>query len=381
MFNYQVGTNILKLPTLVKIPDFDILIDNTSNIEYNDLLGDSSMVVIAKNKIEKIDKYTWTKIRKYINVYENPGYALKIRPVSRAYYKLKEIIIDFNLSNLYGNTFHIAESPGGFIQATIEKKSLGYSHINTCYTISIIDELNPDIPTYHHSIKNNNNVINISNFIEDGKCNGDITNINTIINVIRYFKKNDIKLLFITADGGINDNGEFGKKEIHHTNLIFCEIVLCLFLLEEGGDFVIKIFDIFTDITYEMIILLSSIFEEIYITKPLTSRYTNSEKYLVLKGFIPSRMNFNIRNLLIKNIVLLNNDDGMVMKKLFNNTPGVFLNKIRDFNTDFANNQIKYIETTIDYINKCDNKKSSQDYKFEKLKTNLNKKWIGKYNY
>ena len=381
MFNYQVGTNIIKLPTLIKIPEFNILLDNVNNIGYNNLLGDSSMVVIAKNKIEKVDKYIWTKIRKYINVYENPGYSLRIKPVSRAYYKLKEIIIDFNLINLYGDTFHIAESPGGFIQATIEKKSLGYSHINTCYTISIIDELNQDIPIYHHSIKNNNNVKNISNYIEDGKCDGDITNLNTIINTIRYFKKNNIKLSFITADGGINDNGEFEKKEIHHTNLIFCEIVLCLFLLEEDGDFIIKIFDIFTDITYEMIILLSSIFKEIYITKPLTSRYTNSEKYLVLKGFIPSRLDYNIRNLLINNISILNKNPNLVMKKLFINTPGEFLNKINDFNTYFTNNQIKYIETTIDYIDKSDNKKFNQDHKFEKLKTNLNKLWINKYNY
>ena len=52
-----------------------------------------------------------------------------------------------------------------------------------------------------------------------------------------------------------------------------------------GGDFIVKIFDIFTKSTCDILYILSSLYKQVYITKPYTSRLANSEKYIVCRGF------------------------------------------------------------------------------------------------
>ena len=49
--------------------------------------------------------------------------------------------------------------------------------------------------------------------------------------------------------------------------------------------FVLKVFDVFLQPTVELIYLLSCFYEHVYIVKPNTSRYANSEKYVVCKKF------------------------------------------------------------------------------------------------
>ena len=54
--------------------------------------------------------------------------------------------------------------------------------------------------------------------------------------------------------------------------------------LKQGGTFVCKIFDINEEFTVNMLWLLYQLFDMICITKPLSSRPTNSERYVVCKG-------------------------------------------------------------------------------------------------
>ena len=83
---------------------------------------------IVKNLIENYLQ-DWDNIKKYTNTYEFihttvPKYNTsisKIKPISRAFFKLMEIYNTFdifdNMPNQI-NTFHLAEGPGGFIEAT-----------------------------------------------------------------------------------------------------------------------------------------------------------------------------------------------------------------------------------------------------------------------
>ena len=50
--------------------------------------------------------------------------------------------------------------------------------------------------------------------------------------------------------------------------------------------FIVKIFDIFDVITVKILYLLTTYYKDVYITKPLTSREGNSEKYIVCQDFI-----------------------------------------------------------------------------------------------
>ena len=89
----------------------------------------------------------------------------------------------------------------------------------------------------------------------------------------------------ITADGAVSVGDEYNYQEMINSKLIYSEIVTALANQRTGGTFILKLFDIYTDLTVQYLQLLSYFYETVNITKPLTSRPSNSEKYVVAQGF------------------------------------------------------------------------------------------------
>jgi 23S rRNA U2552 (ribose-2'-O)-methylase RlmE/FtsJ len=348
-------------------------------------LGDQSRIIEVKDKIEKIDPVIWTKIRKYLNIYESPFRNLNYlkKPVSRAYYKLQEILIDFDI-NCYEDSFHIAESPGGFIQSIIEyRNKKKYDRDSKCFTVSLLDISNNDIPIYSQFIKNHKNVDIINT--DRANWSGNITDINDVLDILKYirFSKLMHNITLVTADGGINDKGVFNNKENAHINLFFCEITIALCTLNTRGTFILKIFDIYTTITRDLILLLTMLFEEVYITKPLTSRPTNSEKYIVCKYYKKKNFTVKMKNCFIKTIYSLKDDT--IISRIFGDTADYtnINGQLKSINTIFCKNQAENIIKTLDFIKKNNFVNIHIDYSknsnFNSKKDCLNSKWIEKY--
>jgi 23S rRNA U2552 (ribose-2'-O)-methylase RlmE/FtsJ len=198
------------------------------------------------------------------------------------------MVVDHNI-NIEGNTLHLAEAPGGFIEATRYIKNKSGITSDFYYTFSLIG--GDSVPMYNKSLVSDPMVKVLSNSSNKGDlyC---IKNIKSLIETLR--KKN---VLFITCDGGFNENNEFSSKEQLHHHLIFKEIVTSLFILKNGGSLILKIFDIFTELTFDYVCLLSYLFSEVYVCKPNTSRPTNSEKYLVCKFYNSKKYDLKLQNL------------------------------------------------------------------------------------
>ena len=246
-----------------------------------------------KNKIDELpNSKQWDIVKKITNEYElihiptnkkrkNDSIAF-YNPLSRSYYKMVEILSDFNLIDKYGfnpiKTAHIAEGPGGFIEALVNRRKNYYDKVNAI----TLKSLKKEIPGWRKAkifLEKHPN-INI-HYGEDNT--GDIYN---ILN-IKHFKD---KVGFdscelVTADGGFDFSIDFNKQEQLSSRLIFCEIVTCLSVQKKGGDFICKFFDSYTNITIKLLWLLNCLYEEIIITKPFTSRPANSEKYILAKNF------------------------------------------------------------------------------------------------
>ena len=116
---------------------------------YNDLK-------LCKTDIDKYSKL-WEKYKKSVNVYEYiyTKYDMyknicNILPISRSYFKLHEIIHDFNIKNIK-RVACIAEGPGGFIQLL----NNNFNEIEQIYGITLISE-NKNIPTWNIKITKNN---------------------------------------------------------------------------------------------------------------------------------------------------------------------------------------------------------------------------------
>lgn len=307
--------------------------ENLTELGYDLLLDE------AKNKIDLIDPKEWSIIRKNTNKYEFPVNPRIRKPVSRAFYKLWEMLMDFNL-NINTESFHIAEAPGGFIEATLYYKEKKYNFIKKCHTISLYDS-NYDIPTYHQLIKGN---INVSFY--KGKDNtGDICKLNNLISFVQELK--DTQITFITADGGITENGCFNQKEQIHYKLIFSEVIAALFVLKEKGHFILKLFDLYTKFTMNILHLLSYLFDEVFITKPKTSRPTNSEKYAVCKGYHQNLLTSTLRNKLFHIAALLQKTD---LQSFMTDFPVHERDAITKINNMYSGKQIKHIEYNLSQI-------------------------------
>jgi cap2 methyltransferase len=302
----------------------------------NNLLGYSPNIEETKNKISLIKPEAWIRLRKLTNPLDYPFKSGLSRPISRAFFKMLEIIKDNNI-DVSGNSFHLCEAPGGFIQATnyIAKKN---KVSGTRYTFSLIGSHRT--PVYNAGLVSNRNVIVLSNAVNGG----DIYSIDNIRFLISSLKPKSIKL--ITADGGFSETNDFSNKEQLHHRLIFNQIICALHILENGGDFVIKIFDIFTELTFDYVYLLSHLFGKVYVHKPNTSRPTNSERYVCCKNYIRSKFTPELmrilRSLCEKNI---ENFSSFVSKA---DVPMSFVSKLRESNRYFSDYQVYSINNIMD---------------------------------
>ena len=261
---------------------------NFNNIIENDKLFFLSNKLLFdklnkyKKLINKIELKNWNYIKKFTYNYEyvynnsNNEYSLvKYKPISRSYYKMCEIITDqFKLNNKNVSFCFLAECPGGFIDYIINSRKHLFQN-DTYYTISLISD-KKSIPNYY-LLKNKYKNINFLNG-QDGT--GNICNIENI----KYLKQN-IKVDFVTADGGFDFTDNYEEQEKNVSKLIFCEIISAFSILNKDGSFILKVFDLYSVLSFNHIYLLSLYFEEILITKPFISKPANSEKYIICKKF------------------------------------------------------------------------------------------------
>lgn len=89
---------------------------------------------------------------------------------------------------------------------------------------------------------------------------------------------------FMMSDGGFSVEGQRNIQEILSKQLYLCQCLVALMIVRIGGNFVTKLFDLFTPFSVGLVYLMYRCFDEICIFKPNTSRPANSERYLICKG-------------------------------------------------------------------------------------------------
>ena len=358
--------NYFLLPQLYKencLEYIDVIHDENVIENYNHSLNEYLNKI--KEQIDLLDNIEdWDIYKKYTNPYEYIHTLIPnikktistIRPISRAYYKLVEIINALNINDFNKpiNTFHLAEGPGGFVEAVCNIRS---NAKDKYYAMTLLNN-NPDVPGWNKSIQILNSFPNI--YIEWGKDNtGDLFSLENII----YCKnKYNNTMDLITGDGGFDFSTDFNKQETLGFNLIFAQVCYAIAMQKINGHFILKIYDSFTKPTIDILYLLNTLYKKVYIMKPETSRYANSEKYIVCKHF-KNINSSDIFNKLIKNYFLIKTKP--ITNVLNNHKNSYFINKIIEYNSIFGQQQIENISLTLALINH----KNDTD-KIETLKKN-----------
>lgn len=208
------------------------------------------------------------------------------QPISRSYYKLWEILHDFE-SEMFGafsspmKVAFLAEGPGGFVEsfASFGRRRTAGDQLH-CITLTSnkrgvpkwkLDALRHHASqiVIHHGADGTGNLYkmdNIDHFVTalggDGVCH------------------------LVTADGGFDFSADFNRQEVSSARLILCETYSALRLQRTNGSFVLKIFDVQCDETFSILCVLNECYRTVRLVKPLTSRPANSEKYVVCTGFV-----------------------------------------------------------------------------------------------
>jgi hypothetical protein len=106
---------------------------------------------------------------------------------------------------------------------------------------------------------------------------------------------------------------KYNEQESISFNANICQIICGLLTLKSNGHMFIKHFTLFEPFTISYISLLTGLFKDVYITKPLSSKRTNSEVYIVCKyykyPFDINSVEHEIMDLLLNRVIQINQKD------------------------------------------------------------------------
>jgi len=379
LYSYELKErkqNLFTPQILVKTKNNFQLNWSKKDYKINNNKKENNKLINAKNQIDKYyNKREWDRVKKLTNPFEMVHITNKYNkrnsisyynPLSRSYFKMVEMIHEFLEEYIHQdlllnklrsvtqlkvkgiNTLHLAEGPGGFMEAFLNYRK----NKNDNYYGMTLTSTNKNIPGWYKSNIFINKHTNI-NIITGVDGTGNLYTVNNHYYLINRFGKNSMDI--ITGDGGFDFSVDFNMQEELAQKLIYSQIIIGFAMLKKGGTFICKFFDTFTNLTKEFIFLLNIFYEKVTIYKPYTSRLANSERYIVCqnyKGIDTLYLNELIQVLDIWNSI--DNMNEMSKKK-------EIVNK-KNFNRNSNPNYITSISSIINIFNHTYNHTSSNEY-------------------
>ncbi len=242
------------------------------------------------------NNHKWEVLKKKTNPYELvytqenqecPSSVAMIKPLSRSYFKMIEMLqVAQFFDRLPKNTqklrsSHVAEGPGGFIEAFLEKASTHRINVQKSYAITL-KPTNNHIPGWRRSYQflQKHPEVKI-HYGADGT--GDIY---TPENQASFIQLHDpLRAHVFTGDGGFDFSTDYENQEKSVFPLLVSSALIGLQVLNADGLFILKLFDVYSSATHYLIRAITLCFKEWCLYKPATSRPCNSERYLLCRGF------------------------------------------------------------------------------------------------
>lgn len=300
-----------------------LYVSNTLYNYYHDIMTELSFFFIDNNELLSLEEFV-----RIVNPYEYihtlvSGTKIsvsKLKTDTNIFYDFLEIMITLNL----------LESKQKDIQLLIVSKN--YKDIVQC--VELVRENNNDHKVFFNEI-NDTYFHCISNTIS-----------NTITNTISNIEYYDF--MFFEANTETLDT--YMIDLIKFIMIIFKQ-------MKNNGICIIKIDSIFYKPIVDILYLLSSCFEKVYIIKPNTNNITTFEKYIVCKYFIINEnksklyhLNYDILGDYLLKLKLKLKDE-RILSLIQSDTPCYFINKINDINTIIGQQQLESLHQIINILN------------------------------
>lgn len=275
-------------------------------------------LVKEKNKIEKY-RNTFYQNKKKVYNYE---FEQKSFFINRCAIKLAEIDYIFEIIPKDNDKmFFFADvcgGPGGFVEYIFYKKNwyakgfgITLKNKNDYVNFEILQNMHKNyFEKYYGPNKNDD---------------GDIYNNEILLGYIDFvLQKTDfIGVDLMIADGGF-DIKNYNEQETLSKRLYLCQCIIALKIVKNGGNFICKFFDMFSNFSIQLFSIISNFFYKVYVYKPKTSRSINSERYVIFKNKKSDNID-NIFDLLLKN----NNENVNVKNSSIENIENIKIKKYK----------------------------------------------------
>lgn len=332
--------NFIILPSFTEEP----LVPYISYSLINYLNNIKKQVQLIKTEILydfKLD-YLNTIINQYEFIYSKvPDTKLsvsKLKPFSNTFYVFMELNNIFNILE-YFNNFNSNNN--------ISIMYYGQNSTSIIEYINIFRENNNDI------FLNNN--LNLNNIQKNRKLKKD--------NIV---SASAIDFLFYELE-----DEEY--EDVHkYINGLICIISNLLYYQSENGIAIIKISNIFYKPIIDILYLLSSLYEKVYIIKPNVTNIINNDRYIICKSFILNFQRAGIYNNYNSRLDHILMKENVRISSLLEEPISYFLlNKIEESNLIIGHQQLEYIDQIISLY-----KNKHKEDKIEILKKNNIQKCI-----
>jgi 23S rRNA U2552 (ribose-2'-O)-methylase RlmE/FtsJ len=190
--------------------------------------------------------------------------------ISRAYHKMQEILQSCCL-RVPVRSIHLCESPGGFVQALSTHTLPEWTWV--AVSLPSLDERVPK-PRFD-LLPTDRGVFVEGDVLDDSFVDAFVS---------EHVDGPGRPAELVTADGA--SDMDHDRLEQEHFPLLLAQSRLALRCLGKGGTFVVKFFEGYCHETQMWIAWITHCFQQVSIIKPTTSRPTNSERYLVARGFV-----------------------------------------------------------------------------------------------
>jgi hypothetical protein len=308
----------------------------------------SYYIIPKTNRAYILPHYSRTEQQVYIS-----------RSLFNYYNKIKELFfettIDYNFEDILKNAnpfeFLYSKVPGTNISVSklIGKSNTFYDFTEIIFTLNIFDDLkNPITKTLHIT----------PNYLDTIEC------INTIYDPTRVvenrynkidhelYKESSVKYDFIFIELFINS--------FDNLNGYIFDMIKCLYIIMKkqsvNGTCIIKIDTVFHKPIIDVLYILSSMYEKVYMIKPTSSNIATFEKYIVCMNFITYDKGIDANCQVVSNILLKQNETQSTIFSLVNsNTPLYFTNKLDDINIIIGQQQLDFLDQLVN-IYKTKNK-------------------------
>jgi hypothetical protein len=167
---------------------------------------------------------------------------------------------------------------------------------------------------------------------------------------------------------------EFNEMDYNNVHNCIQNVVLVLLLIIQNqanqGTCIIKLNNIFYKAIIDVLFILSSIYDKVYLIKPSTSNITTGERYIICKSFNKDKLEQSNLVTEVNNNIIPSMKESIMYNKcikglLDNEIPYYFLTKIEESNAIIGQQQLEAYDQIINIF-----KNKNRDEKIEHLKRN-----------